>query len=482
MLRPQQVNRMSEPFRRQIPRRRFLSLAAGATVGGAVVSALDFGGPTALAGILVAQGRPTRTTLPNGLVVTVDERRSADTVAVQLTARAGARDDAVQAGGVLLTSRMMFQGTSRRPSETDLQRAAAQVGGTLSRGTTVELSMFTSVVPSNEVDVAFDLLSDVILDPLFDADALGRQKEILFQEIGQRRANPSSVVDDLFNAAALAGHPASSPVLGTPESVALLTRDALLDARARLLGAANMALTIVGRIHPDDALARASRYFGAVPAGDPNRRPMMEPDLRDLPRTTRGQAGQQQVEFRLGFPTAGLLAPDRYPLTVFNALMTGTSGRLYRQLRSARGLAYVAGSAYAAFTDVGTWFATAGVDPENLDPALDVVRGEIERARSELPDATEVAESITQIAGRQILADERNSARASRLASQEVLGTEPTEEFVRRIRTVTPQDVLRVAQMYLDPTRAVLAVVSPPTPEAGSRRVGQEPQSTARSQ
>lgn len=472
-MRAKKVNRMSEPFRRQIPRRRFLTLAAGTTLGGALLSALDLGAPGALADAMEAQTRPTRTTLPNGLVVTVDERRSADTVAVQLTARAGARDDAVQAGGVLLTSRMMFQGTSRRPSETELQRAAAQVGGTLARGTTVELSTFTSVVPSNEVDVAFDLLSDVVLDPLFDADALGRQKETLFQEIGQRRANPSSVVDDLFNAAALAGHPASSPILGTPESVVILTRDALLDTRTRLWRASNMALTVVGRIRADDALARANRYFGAVTAGDPNRRPMMEADLRDLPRTTRGQAGQQQVEFRLGFPTVGLLTPDRYPLTVFNALMTGTSGRLYHELRSARGLAYVAGSAYVAYTDVGTWFATAGVDPENLDSALDVVRREIERARSELPDAREVAESITQIAGRQILADERNSARAGRLASQEMLGTEPTEEFVRRIRTVTPQDVLRVAQMYLDPARAVLAVVSPSTAEARIRPVAQ---------
>src|SRR5207249_3545968 len=150
---------------------------------------------------------------------------------------------------------------------------------------------------------------------------------------------------------------------------------------------------------------------------------------------------EQQVLFRLGFPVPGILHPDRYPVTVLNAMMTGTTGRLYREVRAERGLAYVAGSGYTGYTDSGAWWATAGVDPQNLEATVEVVRNEVERLRSALPPTDEVGSKLTQIAGRQILADETNAARAGRLASQAVLGTESTEEFVRRIRQVTAADV-----------------------------------------
>src|SRR5205085_6091175 len=127
----------------------------------------------------------------------------------------------------------------------------------------------------------------------------------------------------------------------------------------------------------------------------------------------------------VGFLAPSLLEADRYPMAVLNAIMTGSSGRLFRGLRSDRGLAYVAGSGYSPLTDVGAWFATAGVDPQNVDAALEVVQTEIARVRDEEPSADETARRQGEIAGRQILADETNSARSGRLASQQLLGTPP---------------------------------------------------------
>src|SRR5437764_3813453 len=104
--------------------------------GGALAGALARGWPGGFAQPARAAEAVVRTVLPNGLVVIAEERRTADTVALQLAARAGSRDDGDQPGLVVMTSRMLFQGTSRRPSETDLQRAATQIGGALTRGTT----------------------------------------------------------------------------------------------------------------------------------------------------------------------------------------------------------------------------------------------------------------------------------------------------------------------------------------------------------
>ena len=447
-----------------------LSAAAGALLTHALTHARPRRGA---AGAPAAT--PVREHLPNGLIVIAEERRSAETVALQLAARAGSRDDGAAPGINTLTSRVMFQGTSRRPSETELLRAAARVGGTLTRGTTAELSLFASAMPARAVDVGFDLLADVVLNPLFDEAALARQQQLALQELAQRRSDPGALLADLFQAAMFAGHPASTPPLGTAESVAALTRDALLANHARFWGAANLVLTIAGRLAPAEALAKAQSSFGALPMGAPaERRPagslgnMVAQGAtapaapRPGPQTVRGEAGQQQVQFRLGFRAPALRDRDRYPMTVLNAIMTGDSGRLFEELRNARGLAYVAGSGYAVLTDAAAWFAAAGVDPESLEPALEVVRDEIEGLRAAPPDAGEVAARISQIAGAQILADEGNAARASRLAAQEILGAESTEEFVRRIGEVTPDDVLRVARTYLDLDRALLVVVGPP--------------------
>jgi predicted Zn-dependent peptidase len=432
-------------------------------LGGAVGGALALGARPAAAG-RAAPATPAapavRDTLPNGLVVLVEERPAADTVGLQLTARSGSREDGDQPGLGALTSRVMFQGTRRRPTETELQRAAAQVGGTLGRGTGVESSFFASRVPWGEAETAFDLLADVVLEPRFEPGALERQQQLALQELARARVEPSALLGDLFQATMFAGHPVATPVLGTPESVGALRREALLAHRERYWSGANLVLTVVGRLPADAALEAAGRAFGPLPPGAAYRRPVA-PGRPPEAQVVRGQAGQQQAQVRVGFPAPGLTADDRYPMTVLSALMGGRAGRLQRELRTARGLVYSTGPGYAGFTDAGAWFVAAAVEPRNLEPALDVVRAEVRRLREAPPEPEEVAKRIGQVAGAQALADEGNDARAARLASAEVLGTETLEEFVRRVRQVTPEDVWRVARTYLDPERAVLVVVGP---------------------
>ncbi len=441
-----------ESFAFRLSRRCFLSLTAAAAAAPLIQPQRTWA---------IAQTGTAERLLPNGLLVVAEERPTTESVALQLMARAGSRDDGDLHGVTLLTSRMMYQGTSRRPSESELQRAAAAVGGSLGRGTSTEWSNYSSVMPAREAELGFDLISDILVDPLLESDALNRQREIALQELAQRRANPDVLMDDLFLATILGSHPASVPVVGTPGSVRLVDMKAIIQQRERLFGAANLVLAVVGRIHPEDAFAMAQRYFGALPPGERNDREAIPVEPPEGETTVNATGGEQQAQFRVGFVAPSLLEADRYPVVVLNALMNGSSGRLFRSLRSARGLAYFAGSAYTSYTDGGAWYATAEVDPSNIDRAIQVTRDEINQAREILPDTRDVEERISQISGRQILADETNSARANRLASQRTLGTESTDEYVRRIREVTPADVLRVAQTYLDPDRSVLVVVTP---------------------
>lgn len=438
--------------------------AARITRRRAIQAAAAAGAAFGLAGLRPAHAQPgiVRAVLPNSLLVLVEERTTANTAAVQLSVRAGARDDGPQPGVTLITSRMLFQGTPRRPSETALQREAALVGGTLARGTSLEWSIYNSVVPYNEVALALDLISDVVSNPLFDEDALRRQQQIALQEIARRQADPNVLINDLFQVEMFAGHPTGTFITGTSESVSALAREDLLQNRARLWGASNSVLSVVGRVNADDVLALARGFFGeGFPTGTPNVRPWAPQSIPDAPRAVLAAAGQQQAQFRLAFPAPGLLDEDRNAMSVLNAVLGGSSGRLFREVRSERGLAYTASSGYTSYTDAGAFFATAGVDPQNLQPAIDVVRTELQAVRDQSLEPAEAAERIGQLAGRTILEGETNAARAGRLSLQELLGTESTEAFIARLRQVTAADVQRVAQTYLVPERALLLTVGP---------------------
>ena len=142
-------------------------------------------------------------------------------------------------------------------------------------------------------------------------------------------------------------------------------------------------------------------------------------------------------------------------------MMSGFSGRLLRDLRTNLGIAYTPSASFAPFSDAGIWFASAAVDPENLGQALDVTRGAIQEFSDVEAAATEVSDAIEAIAGTQILAGESSASTASQLAVQQTLGDVSVEEYVRRIRLVTPADVQRVAQTYLDPNHSLTAVVGP---------------------
>ena len=435
----------------RISRRRLLGLALGSAAVGLVR-------PSALA---AAQAGVLRATLPNGLVVVAEERRSAETVAVRLTARVGGRDTPDRPGLALLTSRVMFQGTSRHPSETDLQRAATLVGGTLERGTTVEYSLISSVVPSFEADVGFDLVSDVAKNASMTQDALERQKRIALQDLTQRRASPTGLAEELFTTSLFAGHPLATPLVGTPESIGAIARDELFAARDRLWGANNLALAIVGNLQADQALAKAAQFFGPLPAGRRNERQLARL-AGSSPGTVIGEAGQQQAQFRIGFPAPAQRDPDSYPFMLLNAITSGSSGLIFRELRSERGLVYSAGSAYIPYQDAGVWFAAAGVDPQNLDSAIEVARSAISRLPSFPVTSADIQGLAGQVEGLRALAEETNAARADRLAAQELLGVEPIEELAGRLSAVTPADLQRVARDYLQPERAVTVVVGPP--------------------
>jgi zinc protease len=219
-------------------------------------------------------------------------------------------------------------------------------------------------------------------------------------------------------------------------------------------------VTVSGRIRASKAVDLARQYFSPLFAGNPNVRIPTQVQVPNPAKTVQGTAGQQQ-RFRVGFAAPSLRDNDRYPMSVLTGIMSGFSGRLLRELRTKRAITYTPSAAFLAFSDAGEWYATASVDPDKLDEALSVTRDEIQRLGDERVSDSELSDAIGAIAGSEVLATESNADVARRMAAEQILGEVTAEEFVRRVRTVTPDDILRVARQYLDLAHALTVLVGP---------------------
>jgi zinc protease len=169
-----------------------------------------------------------------------------------------------------------------------------------------------------------------------------------------------------------------------------------------------------------------------------------------------------QAQVALGGPAPGANQPDTYALDIVSATLGEVGRRLVGEIRDKRGLAAGVGSSYSTLTDIGAWWAQVGTSPENVDTVVELILAEIRRIRDESLTAEELADAKSYIEGRAVLGLQTTIAFAQYLADREALGVEPPlAEYLRRVGSVTVEDVTRVANAYLDPSAYVLVVLRP---------------------
>ena len=272
---------------------------------------------------------------------------------------AGSRHERDEEHGLShLLEHMAFKGTRRR-SAREIAEAIENAGGDLNAETGVEQTAYFAHVLGEDVDLALDVLADILTDSLFDPEELAREKSVIIQEIGAVEDTPDDLVFDLLTAAAWPDQPIGRPVLGTREGVAAFDR-----ARHRRLSAA--------------PLSRRARSVAAAGAVDhdhivaPRRGPVSAPWRRERRAADARRAivgGETLVKKKLeqthivvGFEGRAVRAPIHDAAHVFAAATGGgMSSRLFQEVREKRGLAYSIYAFHWAYSDSGLFGFYAGV-------------------------------------------------------------------------------------------------------------------------
>ena len=400
------------------------------------------------------------TVLSGDLRVVSDRMDSVESVSIGIWVNAGARNEDASNNGVShLLEHMAFKGTDRR-SSLDIATEIENVGGHLNAYTSRETTVYYATVLKESVDLALDIISDIVLHSIFDKNELDRERGVVLQEIGQANDTPDDIVFDLFQETAYPDQPLGRPILGTEDSVGSISRRTIVDYINLQYGSDKMVVAAAGNLDPEDFARRAEDAFKgmsisrAPPPAVGNYLGGDARDIRDL----------EQAHFVMGFEGVSFNDTDYYPLAVLStALGGGMSSRLFQEIREKRGLAYSVYSFSSAFNDGGLFGLYAGTGEEQLNELVTAVSGELLRIAEQQITEDELTRSRAQIKAGVLMSLESTSSRAERIARHLMVYGRimPVNEMSQHIDAVSADDVRRVAGRLLQspPTIAALGPV-----------------------
>src|SRR3984893_5896253 len=323
--------------------------------------------------------RPT--TLPCGLRVVTERVPGVHSASVGVWVGVGSRDEAPRvAGGAHFLEHLLLKSTPT-PAAMPIAQAVDAVGGELNAFTAKEHACYYAHVLDSDLELAVDLVGDVVLNGRCATDDVELERDVVLEEIAMRDDDPEDALGDMFLTALFGDHPVGRPVIGSVESVSAMTRGQLHSFHLRRYTPERMVVAVAGNVDHDDVVALVRQHFGPRLVRD--RRPVPPRKgagrITGRPRLMLAKRPAEQTHVCLGVRTPGRHWQHRWALSVLNtALGGGLSSRLFQQVRESRGLAYSVYSALDMFSDSGALSVYAACLPERFGEVARVTTAVLE--------------------------------------------------------------------------------------------------------
>ena len=402
----------------------------------------------------------TQTTLANGLVVITEPMEHVHSVSVGAWLRSGSRREPPELNGIShFIEHMLFKGTRRRTAE-DIAREVDSVGGMLDAFTSKEMVCFNTRILDEHLPKAFDVLSDMLLEPKFAGEDIDREKSVILEEIRMTQDNPEDLVHELFTQNFWNPHALGRPILGTPETVSALTRETLESWFRHWYAPNNLVITAAGRLeHARFVDLVAERFAKLAPSPDGANDSVPHP----VPHITLCKKNElEQVHICIGVPALPMPDRRRFAVSVLNNVLGGgMSSRLFQNVRERQGLAYAIFSELNAYKDVGTLSVYAGTSLETAPRVVECILEEFRRMKDEPLSAEELRRSKDHLKGATLLALEGTGQRMNSLARYHLYFNRhfTPQELIAMLESVTPEEVQQIAREFFRRDQVAASVV-----------------------
>jgi predicted Zn-dependent peptidase len=394
------------------------------------------------------------TSLSNGIRIITEAMPAVRSVAIGVWVGTGSRNETLAENGIShFIEHMLFKGSSRRSAE-DIARECDSIGGHLDAFTGKELVGFNMKVIDDHVENAFDILSDLLLHPRFDAADVEKEKGVVLEELKMDKDSPESQVHETYVAGYWVRHALGRPILGTRKTIQSFAAEALRAYHARNYHTGNLTITAAGSLEHEQLLGLAERYFAGAPQGEPLAVPAA-PET-GTPFVLKHKRSLHQVHFCVGSPMHRLPHPFRFASFIMNVVLGGSmSSRLFQNVRERRGLVYNIGSDLNLYRDSGCLGVYGGTSLEKTRQVVDLILAEFTRLKSEPVPEDELRRAKDHMKGSMMLGLESTGSRMSNLARQWLyFGRYFTlDELVDSIEAVRPAQIQEIANEFFLPGR-----------------------------
>ena len=289
--------------------------------------------------------------------------------------KTGSRNEEKRVNGIShFLEHMVFKGSRKRPSAKKISEAVDSIGGEFNAATGKDWTNFYIKARNGAIETAFDVLSDMVINPLLDPDEIEREKGVIVEEIAMYEDTPIIKIGDVFEQLAFSGNPLGWDIAGNEKSVRSTKKSDFVSYRKKYYYADNIIVAVAGGINTDSVLNLAQKYFSAI--GN------IKPDIKKnefkinakAPKIRLHPQKKEQAHFILGFLGDGREYKGRFAQGVLSAILGGgMSSRLFTEVRERRGLAYAVKTSMERYTETGYLGTYVGVDPEKIDEAVKVI-------------------------------------------------------------------------------------------------------------
>jgi predicted Zn-dependent peptidase len=401
-----------------------------------------------------------RTVLPSGLIVLTERMEHVRSVAMGVWMRAGSRHELPELNGIShFVEHMVFKGTKSRSAQR-IAREVDAIGGNLDAFTGKETICFNMKVLDDHVPTALDVLSDLVLNPIFAAEEIARERGVILEEIKMDEDNPDTLVHEIFTQSFWKGHPLGKPILGTRETVRSFEQNTLLRFYEQRFLGGNMVFSAAGHLEHDSFVELVTRHFGALGPGNAcndSAVPQVTPRIN-----LRNKKSLEQVQLCLGVQSPPVADESRYITLLLNTILGGgMSSRLFQTVREERGLVYAIYSDLNPYRDTGALCVYAGTSADRAVQVIDLIMEEFRRLKTEPLQAGELRRAKDQLKGNLLLSLESSMSRMSNLARQQMYFERffSLDEILDRVEGVTEEQVMAMASNLFQPERVAVTML-----------------------
>lgn len=402
--------------------------------------------------------------LKNGLTIIEVPSNDAESVVVDFFVKTGSRSETAKENGIShFLEHFLFKGTEKYPNTMAITELIDGIGGEMNANTGKEHTQYYIKARHVHLQAIFEVLTDMIQNPLLDKEELEREKGVIVEEINMYRDTPRINVGNVLEEIMWQGDPLGRDIAGTPEVVKKFTPQMFQSYMQRNYQPGNIILGISGKYDRSALNRLITKYWSKLPAKKWQKWPKAK-DNQKQPRTRVEYKDTQQAHFNFGFKGYDVNSKKNAAASVLAAILGGgMSSRLFSEIRERRGLAYYVRAGNSQYQDTGVFDISAGVRVSNIDEALKVTLEVLKDIKSIPVTERELGKAKAYLKGRTTLFLEDNQARLDWYLEQTAFKKKaqtPAEVF-KEIDAVTIKQVRDVANELFQPSKTSLAIIGP---------------------